>query len=280
VGAPCTTAIPEALDEFARYLADEATTGAGLLLVVAHPDDEAVGFGGQLGRLRQTSVICLTDGAPADLRDARAHGFASAAEYAAARRAELEAALAEITFPLGNFSSLDISDQQAARHLVPLAQRLAIEMGRRQPRFVLTHPYEGGHPDHDAAAFAVAGACALLRRQGTAVPAIVEMACYHAGATGTEFQRFVPDATCEVEVRLPPPAVSAKRRMLACHATQRETLAAFDVSMERFRLAPSYDFRTLPNGGRLQYEAWQLGLTGAEWLRLAAAALDGLELAP
>jgi LmbE family N-acetylglucosaminyl deacetylase len=272
-------AAPPALGGFADYLAAAGSTGAELLLVVAHPDDEAIGFGGHLAGLPQTHIVCLTDGAPRDLRDARAHGFADAAAYAAARRGELAAGLALAGAASGKVEHFGIPDQRAAFELVAMARRLAEVIAARQPRFVLTHPYEGGHPDHDAAAFAVRAACRLAARAGTA-PRVAEMASYHLGEAGTVYQRFPPPEGPELVVALAPEAQAVKSRMLACHATQARMLAAFSTERERFRPAPAYDFRALPNGGRLQYETWQLGLGGADWLRLAAAALDVLEPGP
>jgi hypothetical protein len=49
---------------------------------------------------------------------------------------------------------------------------------------------------------------------------------------------------------------------------------------EKFRVAPPFDFRTLPNGGQLLYDQYPSRLTGERWLGLAAAALRGLELVP
>ncbi len=63
------------------------------MIVVAHPDDETIGMGAQLCRLRDTLQLQVTDGAPRDGCDAAAHGFANIAEYAFARRVELRAAL-------------------------------------------------------------------------------------------------------------------------------------------------------------------------------------------
>ena len=63
-------------------------------MVVAHPDDETVGAGATLPLFRRLLLVHATDGAPRDLADARAVGFADAAGYAAARRRELDAALA------------------------------------------------------------------------------------------------------------------------------------------------------------------------------------------
>jgi LmbE family N-acetylglucosaminyl deacetylase len=272
-------AMNPALATFAAYLADPSSTGAELVLVVAHPDDETLAFGGQLGRLPRTTIVCLTDGAPADLRDAHAHGFADAAAYAAVRRQDMKAALAIVDYPGEGLVSLGIPDQQVACRLAGTARELALLIEQHRPRFIVSHTYEGGHPDHDAAAFAVAAACRVVRRNGHVLPRIIEFPLYFAGPDGPVYQRFAESAGDGVlELRLSPAAAAIKARMLACHATQAQTLAAFSPDIERFRLAPETDFRALPNGGRLQYEAWGLGLTGASWLGLARAAADELGL--
>jgi hypothetical protein len=64
--------------------------------------------------------------------------------------------------------------------------------------------------------------------------------------------------------------------MIAAHATQARTLAPFTATVERFRVAPDYDFAVLPNGGRLHYESLPFGFTGADWLRLVAEARAAL----
>jgi hypothetical protein len=66
--------------------------------------------------------------------------------------------------------------------------------------------------------------------------------------------------------------------MLAAHATQQAVLAMFSARQERFRVAPRYDFRTLPNRGRLLYEQYAWGMTGEQWIRLVGAAIDELRL--
>ena len=227
-----------------------------------------------------TTILHLTDGAPCDLRDATARGFATPAEYAAARKRELDSAMSDAGVAREALLGWNIEDQKLAYYLVPLSRRLAVLLAQRGPRFVLTHPYEGGHPDHDATALIVWAACQILGRNGRPVPTVVEMAFYHAGDAGPVYQRFLDTSEAvEIEVRLDQTQFAAKLRLLGRHETQQQTLAAFTSHMELFRIAPAYDFGAMPNGGRLLYEAWGLGVTGAEWLRLVRAALTELDLA-
>src|SRR3954469_18766827 len=57
-----------------------------IAVVVAHPDDEAIGAGAVLRGFRDVTIVHVTDGAPRDDGYAGSKGFASRAEYAAARR--------------------------------------------------------------------------------------------------------------------------------------------------------------------------------------------------
>lgn len=138
----------------ARLLAGLAGTdridASRVAIVVAHPDDETIGVGGQLARLDGITIVHVTDGAPRDLGDARARGFASAEAYAAARRRELEAAMALAGVPATALLTLDVPDQGAAFVMPGIAARLATLFAEREIELVLTHAYEGGHPDHDA----------------------------------------------------------------------------------------------------------------------------------
>lgn len=243
-------------------------------IIVAHPDDETIGAGALMRRLRRLILVHVTDGAPRNMRDARACGFDRSAEYAAARRRELEAALRAGGISADLFE-IGIADQEASFHLVELARRLAELLRIMGPALLLTQPYEGGHPDHDATAFAAHAACRLIDEP----PSLFEMTAYHANGGGTiAVGGFLPNGEPPTELELNEAEREVKRRMIDAFATQRATLAPFEVGVERFRPAPEYDFSRPPHPGELYYERFDWGMTGARWRSLARAAqteLDG-----
>lgn len=249
------------------------------LVVAAHPDDEVVGAGALIGRLADCTVIHVTDGAPRDARLVPPAERGSRGRYARRRRDEAVAALALAGLGPERVRSLGVVDQEAAYALPSLARRLADALATLRPDLVLTHPYEGGHPDHDAAAFAVHAAVALRRRAGAEAPRVVEFASYHREGRGLAVGVFLPGAGApEVACELAPPVRTLKRRMLACFVSQQETLAPFTVDHERFRIAPAYDFARPPHSGPLWYECLGWPLSGLRWRALALRALRALDL--
>ena len=250
--------------ELLEAFAARQATALRVAVVVAHPDDETIGIGASLSLLRQLTLVHVTDGAPRTLHDARGAGFATVAEYAAARRAELHAALA-VGGADATLIELGIPDQGATAAMASVAGELAALFAARQIEVAVTHPYEGGHPDHDATAWAVHAAA----HSG---PALIEMLSYHADAGGgIETDRFLPGPE-PVQVALSPAEQAVKRRMLDCFATQAAVLAAFGTEREAFRTAPTYDFTTPPHSGSIYYDHFDWGMTGAAW-RAAATAL-------
>lgn len=246
----------------------EAAAPPPTLVVVAHPDDETIGAGAQLGRLGALTLVHLTDGAPRDPWFWRAAGVDSRAALAALRAAELDAALARGGVG-GERVALGLSDQEAALQLVEVTLALANLLRRVRPAVVLTHPYEGGHPDHDAAAFAVAHAVALA---GPPRAAIVEMAFYHDTGGALATGRFLPNGPAATVVPLAAATRARKRAMLDAFASQQAVLARFPLDAEHFRVAPLYDFSQPPHAGTLHYERFGWALTGARFCALAAAA--------
>lgn len=248
-------------------------------VVVAHPDDETIGCGSLLSRFRDVTVMHVTDGAPRNLVDAQALGFGSAEAYAAARRGELEAAMALARLSADRLLWLGWSDQEASLHLVEIADDLSRRLSGAD--IVLTHAYEGGHPDHDATAFATHAAMSLMRTRGETPPALIEFPLYRAGPEGWVFQSFSSEPQAgELTLELATEEQALKEAMFNAHASQGHVLARFSVNPERFRKAPRHDFSQLPNGGDLLYERMKWGMTGAGWLTLARAALADLHPGP
>jgi len=246
-------------------------------VIIAHPDDETIGCGAQLARLEGVSLVMVTDGAPRSGQDAQRAGFASTQAYADARARELREVLALAGVPEPAVVRLGFADQTAALRLVELTQALLDLFANRKVSIALTHTYEGGHPDHDATAFAVHTAARLSADAGQPL-SVVEMPFYRAEDGAEIFQQFTPSANPETAVRLSSEEQQLKQRMLDAHVTQRQVLRNFGATVERFRRAPDYDFAALPNNGRLLYEQHDWDMTGARWLELVRVARRDLGL--
>jgi N-acetylglucosamine malate deacetylase 2 len=248
--------------------------GDGLLAVVAHPDDETIGFGTRLSRWPLARIVTVTDGSPLRLDDARRAGCRTRVGYAALRRKELEGALEIAGFPRQQCECLDLVDQRSPYHLTWLARQIADRVDRLRVRWVLTHPYEGGHPDHDAAAFACQAAIQLI---ADCKPLRIEFACYHLRSGRFVAGQFRP---CDSESFTPTFTEKdhgQRRWMMQAHRSQSSTLAQFEHCVEQFRLAPEYDFSHAPQ--EPWYASMPFGMDVRTWEQLAAEAwheLSGL----
>lgn len=245
-------------------------------LIAAHPDDETLGAGGTLAGNRGTVFVHVTDGAPRDMKDAAANGFSTCEAYAQARRKEFQDALSTGGITPAGTISLGYADQQASYHLAEIADELARLFDRLHSRQVLVHPYEGGHPDHDAVSFAAHAATQLL--PGFRRPLLLEFTSYHSREGVIETGVFLDRAGFEAIRRLNPLQKARKQAMLACYRTQQETLRHFSTDEERFRIAPRYDFQKPPHSGPLFYELFPWGISGDQFRRLAHAASEDLGL--
>src|SRR5581483_3022886 len=145
-----------------------SSPAARTILIAAHPDDEILGLGGQLADIPDLTLVQVTDGAPRDLSDARRAGFFSRSAYAAARALELDRALRAAQVIPAHRRALGMTDQEAVEHLAELLALVEEEI--RGAAAVITHPYEGGHPGHDACALVVQCACERLRRSAGTAP--------------------------------------------------------------------------------------------------------------
>lgn len=244
------------------------------LVLAAHPDDETIGISRLLSRFPQSMVAFLTDGAPRDPGLRSAGLDVSREAYAEARKKEALQALAHADISSQRIFWLGGVDQEAVFDICLLGQRLAELMAKMRPDVVITHAYEGGHPDHDAAA--VVARLATLRFDHA--PLLLEMTSYHARdgrcVTGEFLER---GSAPEIRIELPQSDRERKARMMGAYTSQRLVLENFPIDCEPLRVAPDYDFSQPPHPGKLWYECMGWPMTGERWRELAAASLAAQE---
>ena len=246
-----------------------------VMVIVAHPDDEAIGAGVLLADLPDAVVVHVTDGAPRDNAVARRRGFPNRDAYAQARRDEVVSALELVGMDESRIRCLNYVDGESTLRLVELCHDVIDLLMELDPEIVLTHPYEGGHTDHDATAFAVHLACGILRREGVQGPVVLELTSYHNKKGKRVRSQFLPKGNVpERTLELPPDAQLLKLQMFERFLSQRECLMAFPVTTERFRMAPRYVFTAPPHEGELDYEKYCSAICGEEWRARAGEALE------
>lgn len=186
-------------------------------LVLAHRHDDLIGIGprrsSDSGPLLQ--VLATT-------------GNAEDCQAAIARAGASPRAASRLRLPFAHDS--------LAHRLDELTCVLEAMLQSVRPAVVITHPYEGGHPDHDAVSFAVWAAIARWPGGRTPAPRRLEFGGYHEGEHG----ELVAD------------------------------------QFGGLRKAPDYDYSRPPNGGRVWYDRLACGIDSASWCRRAAACLASL----
>ena len=240
------------------------------LIVVAHPDDEALALGGHLRAVRPW-VWHLTGGAPRNAPRPDQLLRTRAKEWEAVRRIA-GIARRQVMGPT-------VADQETFLHLVPLVRQLVAYLDRIRPSLVLTHCYEGGHPDHDSAAFICQAAIARARQ----MPLLLEFPAYrngapHAGKVEWARGTFLPSAQETRHVTLSRAGRRVKQRMFAAYKSQRHFLEWLqpDPSVEVFRIAPGHNFQDPPHPGVLLYESFNWGIRGDHWRAHASGAAKRL----
>lgn len=210
--------------------------------------------------MSRVALVYTTNGAPSR-GAAEARGLRNIREYAAARANEAREALALTAIPV-EFHFLRFIDRRLTWNLVAAVGKIALLLKKIRPDVVLTHAYEGGHPDHDATAFAVHSAVQVSR----VVAPIWEMTGYHCASGSPECGAFIPyPGVSELNISTTPGDLERKRTMLACFRSQQGRMPLIPLDHERFRAAPAYDFTAPPHTGRLHYEHCDWGMTAERW---------------
>jgi LmbE family N-acetylglucosaminyl deacetylase len=222
------------------------------LAVVAHPDDEAIGCGVLLQRLKHATVAFLTDGAPADRYFWGKFGSRSA--YANLRANETKAALAGLSgVKTVHFGA---HDQELVFHLGMALEWLRKIVKVTKPQTILTHAYEGGHPDHDCCSF-----LSWLIRREFEIP-VWEMPMYCRVDGKLMRQHPLQDREAAVNISATPEEEQRKSQMVEAYASQEEFIRGFDITTEKFLPQAQHDFSRPPHEGKLNYECWGWEITG------------------
>ena len=241
-------------------------------MLVAHPDDEVVGFGGLMQRMKKAAVVFATDGAPRDSYFWQHYG--SRDNYAKARREEARRALAiagaQPVF-LPDRVSGGITDQELFRRLPDAIKAFEQVVEQVVPDSLLTLAYEGGHPDHDACSFI--GWWVGQRRK---IP-VWESPLYHRDSKGSGAVQTFPRITGqEVSYTVEAEVLHKKAEMFQTYKSQRLILDGFHLELEQFRPMADYDFSRRPMPWKLNYELWQWPMTGEEVSAAFASYLKGI----
>lgn len=218
------------------------------LVVAPHPDDETLGTGGLLQRLRSTGAMLrllrLTDGEanpwPQRWLERRWRIDAAArARWAARRRDECAAALAVLGVdPVRELVAFRWPDGGVTAQLledpVRTVARFRAEILAFAPTHVVVPAADDRHPDHN-----VAPVLAELAMRDLASRPTVLAYRVHGGSRG--------DA---LALELTPAELATKRRALACHRTQ----LALSAGRFEARVAAVETFDADPFGARLGAE--------------------------
>jgi N-acetylglucosamine malate deacetylase 2 len=243
-----------------------------MLVLAAHTDDETIGASAAMGRSVEPWVVYLTDSAPkkSRLRSRRLRRE----EYAALREAEAQHALRLVGVSPDRILHLGATDQEAVFTLDALVTPFLLAVSRIQPEWIITHAYEGGHPDHDSAAFVAAMAINLLLQQQADRPTLLEMTSYYADNDRRVSGRFLAEQDQGWPLWLTSQELSRKREMVACYSSQANMLREFPLEPERLRRAPEYDFSQPPHPGKVWYEQMGWTMTSGNWCKHARNAMQ------
>lgn len=271
------TPLPESHPAHAmlRYLSGKDVDS--VLIIAAHPDDEIVGVGVAMASLPNLTVVHVTDGVPNDPRYSTWAGFKTPEDYRRAREVEGRKALDLLGVRPAGRIRLGFVDQQLSRNLVPLTQALARVIHEHSPDLVITHPYEGGHPDHDATCFATHHALWLLEQDGEPVPTHVEMTSYFCRYGERVVSEFAQGLDGAVSLLLEDADRVWKKELYGCFESQKDLLNSFPMEVERFRLVTGYDFSQLPQVPEIFYDRHELGTRSYQWLKLSRAAIKKIK---
>jgi N-acetylglucosamine malate deacetylase 2 len=221
-----------------------------VVIVAAHLCDIVAAVGGHLDRWQAVAIVHTT----------KIHEHVEAVREIA-------------TLCAVEFVSLGYALQETPAHLMQLTRSVAAIFRRLRPDIVLTHAYEGGDCDRDAAAFAVHHAARDLQKR----PILVEMTSWMGTGEVRSLGEFLhKPGVCERISRLTDGEQLRKKVLVALVPELRSRGPEPDLQAERFRMAPVYDFTRPPHSEKVGYEQTGGRWTGESWRTEAARVIPML----
>jgi LmbE family N-acetylglucosaminyl deacetylase len=151
-----------------------------------------------------------------------------------------------------------LPDGSLIEHVGSAAESL--EQAIRGTEILVTHAYEGGHPDHDACALVADLACKRLIVAGSPAPHRLEFPLYAKGYEGLRLLSFDAEDGAHWTFELSHDQRERKRFALQAFRSQEDVVASFPLDAEALRPAADHDFNRVRSPGALLYpkraEAW------------------------
>ncbi len=224
--------------------------GNHILILVPHPDDEAVACAAAIGRAQaggaEIFALYLTHGCIARetlWRWQRKH-YES---FVDRRRAEAEktAKFLNIT-PVGWASR---PARHVARELPEVYAEICAAIAQNGIDQLWVPAYEGGNPDHDA----LNAAGSLFRNKLS----VLEFAEYNFSGGKTHSQEFPVSNGTEQPLTLSLVEQQKKRMALAIYESEKQNLGYVKTARECYRPLADYDYSRPPHPGVLWYARFQ-----------------------
>jgi LmbE family N-acetylglucosaminyl deacetylase len=215
---------------------------ARTLLLVAHPDDEVLGASIVLTLASKLHLAHATNGAPA--------GVGDQGKVSDARFAELDMALGILGAAPSQSTRFDFTDGTLVDHAAALSEALMPVVANSE--VVITHAFEGGHPDHDACALALHLACQRVALSKGHHVAQLEFAIYARDGDRIVTNSFPADPAV---VALTEAEKSRKGSALEAFRSQQSVIEHFKLHHESLRATPIHDFAEPREPGKTLFAA-------------------------
>ena len=221
-----------------------------ILVLIPHPDDEAVGCVAAITRARAQGAMVfgayLTSGVPAPeaLWPWQREGQQGRMIH---RRHEAQRAAEMLGLEMASYQNIPTRTLKSA--LDGTHDLLTRLIEHHKPDVLWTPAYEGGHQDHDAANFLASTFCTNLP--------VWEFSEYNFAGGRVRSQEFISRNGTEQEIVLKANERRFKRAVLGTYVSERENLSHIWTEREVFRPLAEYDYSRPPHPRKLFYERFQ-----------------------